>query len=178
MAARSKVGVQLRDRPEFHNKPKPLTMSADATVFDAVKAMSEKNFGSIFIVDDDSKVVGVMTERDVMRKVVGEDRDAKTTTLDAVMTRNPRVAKETDDVLDWLRIMSNDRFRRLPVVDADNRIQVVFTQGDFVSYTWPDLVFQASQLARATFARNYAVWLVGGGIALYTLLMIIVVRSL
>jgi CBS-domain-containing membrane protein len=94
------------------------------------------------------------------------------------MTRDPRVALETDDVVDWLRIMSNERFRRLPVVDAEGRIKVVFTQGDFVSYTWPELIYQAKQLAKASVARNYAVWLIVGGIGLYALLMILVLISL
>ena len=49
----------------------------------------------------------------------------------------------------WLRIMSNDRFRRLPVIDADRKIKVIFTKGDFVSYAWPDFILQASQLAKA-----------------------------
>ena len=44
------------------------------------------------------------------------------------MTPNPRVGKENDDVLDWLRTMSNDRFRRLPVVDEKGVIKVIFTQ--------------------------------------------------
>ena len=62
-----------------------------------------------------------------------------------------------DDIVDWLRIMSNDRFRRLPVVDADGKIKVIFTQGDFVSYTWPDLIFQASQLAKASFMKGFSI---------------------
>ena len=94
------------------------------------------------------------------------------------MTENPRVARETDEVVDWLRIMSNDRFRRLPVVDGDGRIQAMFTQGDFVSYTWPDLIYQAKELAKASVGRNYPIWLIGGGIMLYSILMIIVVASL
>ena len=80
----------------------------------------------------------------------------KTTKLGDIMTPNPRVANENDNVLDWLRIMSNDRFRRLPVVDADGKIKVIFTQGDFVSYTWPDLIYQASQLAKASFMKGFS----------------------
>ena len=113
-----------------------------------------------------------------MKKLVALDKDAKTTPLTEIMTSEPRLARETDDVVDWLRIMSNERFRRLPVVDAENRIQVIFTQGDFVSYTWPDLLYQAKELAKASVGRNYPVWLIGGGIMLYSILMIIVVSSI
>ena len=111
-------------------------------------------------------------------KRVGQGRSADSVTLADIMTRDPRVARETDEVVNWLRIMSNERFRRLPVVDAEGRIQVIFTQGDFVSYTWPDLIYQAKELGKASVGRNYPIWLIGGGIMLYSLLMIVVVASI
>lgn len=178
MAATDRVGMAIKDRPEFKSKPKPLTMTAEDSVLDAVKAMSEKNYGSVIICDAADKVTGVVTERDVMRKVVGAEKDPTTLKLGDIMTADPRVAREDDDLVDWLRIMSNERFRRLPVVDADGRIKVVFTQGDFVSYTWPDLLHQAKVLAQASVGRNYPIWMIGGGIMLYSLLMVIVVASM
>jgi len=94
------------------------------------------------------------------------------------MTDKPRIARETDDMINWLRIMSNERFRRLPVVDEDGRIQAVLTQGDFVSYTWPDLLYQMRSIATATISRNWAIALIGGGIAIYSIIMVILVSSL
>ena len=137
--------------------------------------MSEKNYGAIVVTDDQKKVVGVVTERDVMKKVVAKKLDATNTSVSEIMTTNPRVARETDDLIDWLRIMSNERFRRLPVVDENGQIKAVFTQGDFVSYTWPDLMYQMKSIATATVSKNWGVFLIGGGIALYSLIMIIVV---
>ena len=57
--------------------------------------------------------------------------NASNTKIKDIMTSNPRVGYEDDDVLDWLRTMSNDRFRRLPVVDENGSIKAIFTQGDF-----------------------------------------------
>jgi len=171
-------GSRLMDRPEYKSKLKPLTRTPDTTVFDAVSAMSEKNYGSVIVVDAQEKVIGVVTERDVMNKLVGKGLDAKTTKLSDIMTENPRLARETDDMVDWLRIMSNERFRRLPVVDDDGRIKAVFTQGDFVSYTWPDLMYQMRSIATATITKNWAPFLIGGGIALYSIVMIIVLRMI
>ena len=167
-------GNRLMDRPEYKSKQKPLTRSPDTTVFDAVSAMAEKNYGSVIIVDADSKVIGGATERDVMNKVVSKELDPKTTPLSAIMTKDPRLARETDDLLDWLRIMSNERFRRLPVVDADGRITALFTQGDFVSYTWPDLFYQMKSIATATVIKNWPLFLIGGGITLYSMVMVMV----
>ncbi|MFY1709445.1 MULTISPECIES: CBS domain-containing protein [Tritonibacter] len=171
-------GNRLMDRPEYKSKQRPLTCTADTSVLDAVSAMSEKRYGSIVVVDADEKVIGMVTERDVMNKVVAQERDGKTTAVSVIMTENPRLASETDDLLDWLRIMSNERFRRLPVVDDQGRLKAVFTQGDFVSYTWPDLMYQMRSMVTATATKNFPLLLIGGGIALYSLAMVIVVSMM
>mgnify|MGYP005647850587 FL=1 len=150
-------GGRLVDRPEFKTKPKPVTFLGKEKVSQAIAVMADKNYGSVVILDSKDKVVGIVTERDIVKKLVNNNMSPKTTKLEDIMTLNPRVANENDDVVDWLRIMSNDRFRRLPVVDADGKIKVIFTQGDFVSYTWPDLIFQASQLAKASFMKGFSI---------------------
>ena len=149
-------GGRLIDRPEFKTKPQPVTFLGKDKVYEAIEVMAEKNYGSVVIVDSKDKVVGIVTERDIVKKLVNNNMSLKTTKLEDIMTPNPRVANENDDVLDWLRIMSNDRFRRLPVVDSNGKIKVIFTQGDFVSYTWPDLIYQASQLAKASFMKGFS----------------------
>ncbi len=153
----TRKGGRLVDRPEFKTKPKPVTFLGKDKVSQAIAVMADKNYGSVVIVDSKDKVVGIVTERDIVKKLVNNNMSSKTTKLEDIMTLNPRVANENDDVVDWLRIMSNDRFRRLPVVDADGKIKVIFTQGDFVSYTWPDLIFQASQLAKASFMKGFSI---------------------
>ena len=152
----NRKGGRLIDRPEFKTKPQPVTFLGKDKVSDAISVMAEKNYGSVVILDNKQKVVGIVTERDILKKLVNNNKSPKTTKLEDIMTPNPRVANENDNVIDWLRIMSNDRFRRLPVVDANGKIKVIFTQGDFVSYTWPDLIFQASQLAKASFMKGFS----------------------
>ena len=153
----NRKGGRLVDRPEFKTKPQPITFLAKDKVTEAIEIMSEKNYGSVVIVDSKDKVIGIVTERDIVKKLVKNNMSPKTTKLEEIMTSNPRVANENDNVVDWLRIMSNDRFRRLPVVDENGKIKVIFTQGDFVSYTWPDLIFHASQLAKASFMKGFSI---------------------
>ena len=171
-------GNRLMDRPEYRLKQQPLTCLPTTSVFEAVLKMSEKNYGAVIVINDEKKVIGIVTERDVMNKVVANELDVHATVLSDIMTENPRVARETDDLIDWLRIMSNERFRRLPVIDDNGQIKAVFTQGDFVSYTWPDLMYQMKSIATATLSKNWAVFLIAGGIALYSLVMIIVVSMI
>lgn len=174
----SRPGNRLMDRPEYRSKQQPLTCLPDSTVFDAVAKISAKNYGASIVIDTDNKVVGVMTERDVMNKIVAKGLDPKKTLVSDIMTVDPRVARETDDMLDWLRIMSNERFRRLPVVDENGHIKAVFTQGDFVSYTWPDLMYQMKSIATATVTKNWPFFLIGGGVAIYSLVMVVVLSMI
>lgn len=91
------------------------------------------------------------------------------------MTTSVRTAKADDDLNDWLRIMSNERFRRLPIVDNDNKLLSIMTQGDFVSYTWPELVQQATTMAKATFGESLSLPRILGGILVYTLVLVLAV---
>lgn len=174
----NRKGGRLMDRPEYNSKPRPLTKGPETSVSDAVAAMSDKNYGCAIVVDPDDRAIGVVTERDIMNKLVGKGLDPTATKLSDIMTAEPRMAREEDDMLDWLRIMSNDRFRRLPVVDDDGRVKAIFTQGDFVSYTWPDLMEQVKSMARATVVNKFHYFLIGGGILIYVLAMVVVLASL
>ncbi|MEL8056241.1 MAG: CBS domain-containing protein [Pseudomonadota bacterium] len=161
--------MQIQDRPEFASKPKPMTALADDTIRTAAERMAQKNYGAVIIVDDAEKVIGMLTERDLMRRVLAESRDPDTTKVADVMTREVRVARKDDNLIDWLRIMSNERFRRLPIVDERGKLTSIMTQGDFVSYTWPDLINQAVTLAKGTMGKNYQIFYILAGVLFYTL---------
>ncbi|MBO0905310.1 CBS domain-containing protein [Jiella sonneratiae] len=169
--------MKIKDRPEFRDKPKPLCFGPDETAMAAVAAMTERNVGSVMIVDDFDKLIGVVTERDVMKRLVGARRDPETTRLREIMTARPRVAKADDDLIEWMRVMSNERFRRLPIVDDQGRVVSIMTQGDFVSYTWPNLLHQAREVTRTTVGRNYQIMLVAGSVALYTIVLIVILAA-
>ena len=164
--------MKIKDRPEYRTKPKPMTCKPDETVRAAVERMAQANYGAIIVTSGDEKVTGMMTERDVLRRVVGERRDPDATRVSEVMTPDVRCAKADDDYIEWLRIMSNERFRRLPIVDSDGRLVNIMTQGDFVSYTWPDLMNRVRTMAVGSISSNYNVALIIGGIMLYTLILL------
>ncbi|QTD57715.1 CBS domain-containing protein [Parasphingorhabdus cellanae] len=167
--------MKIAERVEYATKPKPLTCDPDDLVLDAVKRMADKNYGSIIAVDKSDHILGMMTERDIMKRLIAEGRDPKKTKVGDIMTSSVRTAKADDDLNDWLRIMSNERFRRLPIVDNDDKLQSIMTQGDFVSYTWPELMQQATTMAKATFGETLSLPRILAGILAYTLLLIIAV---
>ncbi len=165
--------MKISDRPEFLSKPAPLTCAPDETVLVASKRMAELNYGSIIVVDGQRRVVGLLTERDILRRLVAAERDPARTKTSDIMTSELRVARASDDVIGWLRLMSNERFRRLPVVDDDERLINVITQGDFVSYTWPDLLIQARTLVKRSFGDSFSLPIMFLGLLLYTIVIIV-----
>ena len=166
--------MRIIDRPEFESKPEPLTVLPEAMASEAIERMCERKFGSSIVVYGERRVLGILTERDVMNRLVNAGLDPTKTPVRKIMTSKPRIANADDNVLDWLRIMSNERFRRLPIVNNDGELLAVMTQGDFVSYTWPELVHQAKQLAKATVTTNSQIFLVFGGIAVYSLALVLI----
>ena len=169
-------GYKLKDRPEFHSKPKPITFEKHQKVSEAVRVMADKNYGSVVIVNKNNKVIGICTERDILKKLVNKNLNSTKTKIEDIMTPNPRVGYEDDDVLDWLRTMSNDRFRRLPVVDKKGSIRAIFTQGDFVSYTWPDLIYQMSQMTKASLTKHFNLTSILIMIMIYSIAIIVAIK--
>lgn len=167
--------MKIKDRPEYGNKPKPLTCGPSTSVINAVKLMAEKNYGSIIVTDKSDKVLGIMTERDIFKRVMAAELDPSKTKVKDVMSSEIRKANEDDSLADWLRIMSNERFRRLPVVDANDKLVSVMSQGDFVSYTWPQLLNQAATLTKSTLSKNSQQSLMFFGIMVYALISLIIV---
>ncbi|MFM9152835.1 MAG: CBS domain-containing protein [Methylocystis sp.] len=165
--------MKIKERPEFFNKSAVFCLKKSDFVASAIDVMAERNIGSVIIVDQDNKVNGIVTERDLLRRVLAKNLDPRSTPLSAIMTSDIRAARPEDNVIDWLRIMSNERFRHLPVIDDGGRLINVMSQGDFVSYTWPDLLDHLKIKASETLKGPAApLPILIGGIMLYSLLMV------
>jgi len=160
--------MKIAERFEFRNKAPVVTFSPDDMVIDAVRVMSDKNYGASIIVDLERRPVGIVTERDFMRRLLVNNLDANTTPIRDIMTSNLKIAHGDDEVAEWLRVMSNERFRHLPVVDADGVLLNIMSQGDFVSYTWPELFTDLKARATKSFAAKYQIYLIVATILVYT----------
>ncbi len=163
--------MKIKDRAEYKSKPRPVTLPPSSSVRDAINVMGEKNIGSVVITNPDDTVVGILTERDLMLRVLYNNLNPDSASVADVMTTEVRVANEEDDLLDWMRIMSNERFRHLPVVDDQGRIVNMFSQGDFVSYTWPQLFERVKETAKATLGAGYQILLIVLAMLLYALVI-------
>lgn len=159
--------MRISELPEYRNRDELLTIGPDATVLDAARKMTERNYGSIVVVDGEGRLTGILTERDMLKRVVAREIDASATPVSKVMTTGVKTATVEDEVADCLRQMSNGRFRHLPVVDAEGRPQGMVSQGDFVALTWPDLMSRAAAQTQAMFGSNYQAAVIVGAIILF-----------
>ena len=165
--------MKIKDRPEFATKPEAFALEGEETVAGAVKTMVERKIGSVVIVDADRKVQGIVTERDILR-LVADGLDPKTTPLSSVMSTQMKTARLDDDDMNWLQHMSDERFRHLPIVDENDRLIGILSQGDFVAQTWEDLLLLIRKKTEETMKKPTAQ--VVGALVLYTLAIIVMSR--
>jgi CBS domain-containing protein len=109
------------------------SLPSTATVLDAAKYMTDMNVGSVIVVDDD-KPSGILTDRDIVTKVLSRDKDPKTTKIRDIMTSPAVTISEDRDIIDVTRLMSERGIRRFPVVDANGKIIGVITLDDVLVF--------------------------------------------
>ena len=170
--------MKICERPEFKSKKATVTYKENDKVIDAVKKMSKENFGSVVVVDNNHKVKGIVTERDLMKKLLNNGMNPKTTKLKEIMTSPVKVADKDDELVVWLRQMSNERFRHVPVVDKTGKLINIMSQGDFVSYTWPDLLYQVKELAKEGYPKINQLVIVCLGVLVYTLVLMFAFKNI
>jgi CBS domain-containing protein len=109
------------------------TIGKEATVLQAALLMNDHKVGALVVVDD-SQVIGMFTERDVLRRVVGEQRDPTKTLVADVMTTEV-ICCTLQTTLDEARgAMKNRRIRHLPLVDDDRRLLGLVSIGDLNAF--------------------------------------------
>ncbi|BAI80903.1 signal transduction protein [Deferribacter desulfuricans SSM1] len=106
------------------------TVSADSTVYDALKVMADNNIGSVLVMDGD-KMVGIFTERDYARKLILKGKYSKDTPIKEVMTEKVISIKPEATTEACLALMTEKRIRHLPVMQ-DGKVIGLISIGDVV----------------------------------------------
>ncbi len=102
--------------------------SENSTIQDAARLMAEKNIGSLAVVEGD-KIIGILTERDISKKIVAENRNPSQVKVAEIMNRNIITTPPDTTVDEAASIIAERHFRRLPIVD-DGRLVGMITQTD------------------------------------------------
>lgn len=116
--------------PDVIRDQKPVHLTGGATVREAAKLMQERNVGSVLVMEA-GRLEGILTERDVVQRVVAAGREPDATRLAEVMTRDPDTVRPEATAMDALRLMQDGGYRHLPVVE-DGRVVAVVSRRDFL----------------------------------------------
>ena len=108
-----------------------VSIDASESVQAAARLMNERKIGGLVATADDS-MVGIITERDVMRRVVAETRDSAATTVREIMTSPVATCRANTSLKECIGVMTRDRIRHLPVVD-DEGVCGIITQSDILA---------------------------------------------
>jgi len=100
------------------------SISPDATVFKAIQLMADKNVGALPVVDN-SRLIGIISERDYTRKVILKGLSSKDTAVRDIMTREMLTASPSDSIQDCMRVMTEKRVRHLPILEETRMIGIV-----------------------------------------------------
>ncbi|MFZ4778259.1 MAG: CBS domain-containing protein [Terrimicrobiaceae bacterium] len=107
-------------------------IDSKATVYDAIALMAEKNVGALPVMEN-SRLLGMISERDYTRKVILHGRVSRETHVVDIMTKDVITISGTDSVEDCLEIMTKNHIRHLPVMDGDQLTGLV-SIGDLVNW--------------------------------------------
>jgi CBS domain-containing protein len=105
------------------------SLPSTATVLDAAKFMTDMNVGSVIVTEADSPS-GLITDRDVVAKVLAQGKDSKTTKIGEVMVSPVVTITEDKDIIDATKLMSSHGIRRLPVTDSAGKLTGVISLDD------------------------------------------------
>ncbi len=107
-----------------------LSLAPSATVHEAACVMTRANCGSVLVIDHGNQLLGIVTERDLMTRVVAKALDPAGTPVSKIMTPGPQCVRPELKVADAVLIMIERGFRHLPVVAENGRILGVFSVRD------------------------------------------------
>ncbi len=108
------------------------SMTPQDTLVKAAQAMDELNVGAIPVCEG-QRLVGMVTDRDIVLRGVAQELDTRTCTLGEVMSGHVRTVHEDDEVDDVLVEMSASQIRRMPVVDSQDRLVGIVSLGDIAA---------------------------------------------
>lgn len=109
-----------------------VTVSPKSTVIDASRLMNRAGIGGVVVVESE-KVVGIFTERDVLRRVVSDQRDPTKTLVSEVMTADVFTVRSDTPLDGCSSLITAKRIRHIPVVD-DGGMRGIITSGDLLAY--------------------------------------------
>ena len=120
------------------------SIDPDASVYDAIEVMAEKNVGALVVIEND-KLAGIISERDYARKVILEGKASKETAVRDIMVTKVICVRPDQSIDDCMSIMTEKRIRHLPVMH-EGQLGGMITLGDVVKCIIADQKYEIDEL--------------------------------
>lgn len=122
-----------------------VSITAEATLSEAARLLARRRIGAVLVLGGDGALAGILSERDVVRAVSDESVAALARPVDQFMTRAPTTCTEDDTVDGLMELMTNRRFRHVPVLSGGRLVGIV-SIGDVVKTRIEETVREANSL--------------------------------
>lgn len=120
---------------------KVFTINSSSTVHEAVDTMNKNKIGALLVLDRKKKLVGIITERDILHEVVKLTNSIDKTLVEDVMTKNLIIGVPEDEVQYLMGVMTENKIRHLPIMEREH-IAGIISIGDIVLHLLEDVEFK------------------------------------
>ena len=121
------------------------TVGRATTLMEAARVLTQQKIGAVVVVDPDRQILGILSERDIVRAIAERGRDVMDQDVASVMTRKVVQCREESSINEVMEIMTNGRFRHLPVA-VDGRLAGIISIGDVVRRRIQDVEREAEDM--------------------------------
>jgi CBS domain-containing protein len=111
----------------------PQCVGQGDSIVDAARIMQSADTGIVPVVDDGRKIIGMITDRDIVVRLIAEGKDVQKARVNEVMTKSVRKVNEDAAINDVVELMSNAQIRRVPVVDKNDQIVGIVSLADLAT---------------------------------------------
>jgi len=129
------------------------SIAPSATVWDAIKLMTEKGVGALLVTEGEA-LVGIISERDYLKKVALMGRASQTTAVNEIMTANPFTISSDQDLEACMQLMTEKRIRHLPVVE-NGKLLAMISIRDLLESTMEEQKYLIQQLEQYIRGESY-----------------------
>lgn len=109
-----------------------LTIKRSKTTHEAIQMLVGNNIGALLVLDEDGKLEGIISERDILRESAERDKMLRTTKISQVMTKNVIIGLPEDDIDYTMGVMTKNRIRHMPIMESEKVVGII-SLGDIVN---------------------------------------------
>jgi CBS domain-containing protein len=122
------------------------TVAPTVTLAEVASRLAAKRIGAIVVVEGDRQIAGIISERDIIRAIAQSGPGVLSAPVSEAMTRTVSTCVDTDTLDHLMQLMTRGRFRHLPVVDRDGKLDGIVSIGDVVKYHVEEIKLEAHAL--------------------------------